>query len=176
MIELFRRKLTTVKVILSDCQAQKSLTSSDIPCETYLSRGYWITNGQSWNVSAPVRKKRCSRSTNPSQKVLFHAEVNVPTPHIYCIHVPREAQIERRINQRSPGKHYKSYYNGRKEKPLSGHHAKTNQPTANNDTSSNLSYCRKCIQGKKVWSNDASSRMPDLISVLFELHKLKSLR
>ena len=30
-------------------------------------------------------------------------------------------------------------------------------------------------KGKKLWSDDASSRVLDLISVLFELHKLKSL-
>ena len=38
-----------------------------------------------------------------------------------------------------------SYYNGSKAKPLSGDHAQSNQPTANNDTLSDLSHCRECI-------------------------------
>ena len=39
----------------------------------------------------------------------------------------------------------KSYYNGFWAKPLSANNLKNNQPTANNDTSSDLSHCRECI-------------------------------
>ena len=39
----------------------------------------------------------------------------------------------------------KSYYNGFWAKPLSANNLKNNQPTANNDTSSNLSHYRECI-------------------------------
>ena len=68
-----------------------------------------------------------------------------------------------------------SYYNGSKAKPLSANNLKNNRPTANNNTSSDLSHYQEYIEGKKLWSDNASSRVPDLIFVLFELHKLKSL-
>ena len=39
----------------------------------------------------------------------------------------------------------KSYYNGFWAKPLFAYNLKNNQSTANNDTSSDFSYCKECI-------------------------------
>ena len=38
-----------------------------------------------------------------------------------------------------------SYYNGSREKPLCANNLKNNRPTANNDTSSDLSHYWECI-------------------------------